>query len=380
MVCFSRVLPPQLRTGLTRWTPFVVAVVLLGGACAASGERSSQPAAPSSSIVTTPERDLSGRARAPEFDDVPGRLSFQPRADDSTEILALGLPRDEQLVAWDLAALENGLPAAPTRQSPKLGKVRSVTSWGNVLLVTAHDQLALFALRRDDLSVVAAIPLEPPDADEWASGTFLIGEVAVVGEKAIVAAEVGGRLGLISIDMAEGSAEFTITDERGDAFGGLCSLDSTVVLTAVDKMLLVDPETLERTDMIQMPFGAADVACIEGQFWALSADEPEAIQFDSQGGEHQRLVWAGEGGVAITATRTAVAVSDRSGSLVFCDRTDGSCSVGEFDADLRDVAVVDGILSAVNYQEGTLEFVELPDISRRGQITDLQFGTGLTVL
>lgn len=376
----SWVLPPQLSVGFTRWTFCFVLLGLVGGACSAGGERTSRPAPPSSSIVTTPERDLRGRASAPEFGDVPSRLSFQPRVEDSTEILALGLPRDEQLVAWDLAALENGLPVAPTRQSPKLGKVRSVTSWGNVLLVTAHDQLALFALSRDDLSVVAAIPLEPPNADEWASGTLLIGEVAVVGERAIVAAEVGGRLGLINIDMAEGSAEFTITDERGDAFGGLCSLDSTVVLTAVDKMLLVDPETLERTEMIEMPFGAADVACIEGQFWALSADEPEAIQFDSQGGEHQRLAWAGEGGVAITATRTAVAVSDRSGNLVFCDSTDGSCRIGEFDADLRDVAVVDGVLSAVNYQEGTLEFVELPNFSRRGQITDLQFGTGLTVL
>lgn len=360
----------ELRLRRARWLAWAFCLLVLASGCANRGETKAtssgrkttaeresaqeSPAVSSSGVdpKTTGSEHVAGSAtfsasgQAVRLPGVPTRLTHGPEPARASRFV-VGSPGEGVMLGWDLDRVLGSLtdtrskprPVEPQYRSQELGGFVDSVPWGDQLLVSATNRLALFSLDRATLKVRGYIPFERPLVDGKPAGNLIPDFIAVQGDTAYMSLEANDRVGVMRFDLTSGSVSHRIYDFAG-APPPLCAIRDRLYVGTGDELLELNAADLRILRRLRFTDPIGHFSCSETEILVGMQSAPELRRVNRltlQTVQTQR--WEG-GRLAVFVLPVddrLVAIADEDAGLVaFCGPT--SCETRSTSA--RPVEVV----------------------------------------
>jgi len=233
---------------------------------------------------------------------------------------------DGAMISWPLGSAMRSMSAPgskpstirPDRASSKIAGFNDSVPWGDQLLASATNSMALFSLDRKDLHLRGYIPFSAP---KTGSGTYVIpANLSVSGDVAYLTADAGGDTVVYRIELTTGNVRSRVIG-AGSNFPPVCAVADRVYVGVLKSLVELDGSDLHTRGSIAMSNQISSIDCSSsmvyvGLFLVPELDWVDPLTFR----EVARSTWLGKEARAVLGVdRThAIAVDNDAGMILWC--------------------------------------------------------------
>lgn len=277
------------------------------------------------------EGELAAGGRSPHLPGLPTRLERGPEPATRSRLMVAS-PTDGRIVGWDLDRVRDNLATsgtkpewrAPDYVSPEVGAFNDTVPWGDQLLASATNLLAVVSFDRVTLEPRGYVPFDRPRFRGEQMETVIPLDLAMLDDTAYLSMSANDRAGVARLELTTGRATTRVFDEQ--AFSpGICAAGDRVYLSTSTGLLELSASDLSVMRRVDLPW-AGVLACLGGYVVVGVQSEPELHWVDRLTMQTIGTTrWTGEGAAFALALDDGVALADEKAGLVVWCRFPGRC-------------------------------------------------------